>query len=171
MDYIYENNKIKIFEFVLKINKLIYVKIDHMYPTKWIRFALASIGGGSRIYYLFLNDEPAGYCMVTRGKGFRHSFANKDDIVVGPIFISPQFRGKGRSILLINTLMNYYKDKYSYSHAYAYIHESNVASNKLFQHFGFRVISKCFISKFLRRVYISEKDNLAIQLYIYKNEI
>ena len=50
--------------------------------------------GGYRVFYLELDGTIVGHIVMARG-GRRLKNEQKSDIILGPIFISPSFRGKG----------------------------------------------------------------------------
>ena len=65
------------------------------------RFWFEILMGGYRVYYLAVDGEFVGYCVVTPG-GRRLSVSTKKDIVLGPYFVSPKHRGKGYATECLN---------------------------------------------------------------------
>lgn len=90
-----------------------------------IRMLLEYIFGGYSVYYMFSDGEVAGHIVIANG-GRRLTVSTKEDVVLGPIFISPDMRGRGFGTLGIKTLLNDLELEYRY--AYEFIAESNIAS-------------------------------------------
>jgi len=166
---VFQKDNIKIEEYSPTILRPLYKKIDNMYFNKWIRFIITSLSGG-KIYYLSENNETVGYCMIVKGKNYRYLFAKKNDIIVGPIYLSQKCRGKKFSTLLLEQTLKAYNKKYSFDKAYAYIWRTNVASNKVFLRVGFQIMAQIEIGKYSRKVYISKKETMNYQLFELDNK-
>ena len=161
---IFEKDNIKIEEYTPTVFQPLYKKIDNMYFNKWIRFIIVSLSGG-KIYYLSEDSNVVGYCMIVKGKSYRYLFAKKNDIIVGPIYLSQKYRGKGYARLLLEQSLKYYNKKYGFGNAFAYIWRTNIASNKIFLRIGFKIIAQIEVKKYSRKVVISNKSKMDYQLF------
>lgn len=125
---------------------------------KRIRFLIEYIKGYS-VYYIKDGDNFAGYCTVSRG-GVRYSFAKYDDIVVGPYFVAPEYRGKKLSEIMVGTIINELETEYKY--VYEWIRNDNVPSIKCAEKLGLEKIKTVKLTRFLRRIVESETGNYII---------
>lgn len=90
-----------------------------------VRMFLEYLRGGYRVIYMRVNGEIAGHIVVANG-GRRLAVSQKNDIVLGTIYITPRMRGKGIGTIGINTVLH--KLDLQYRHAYEFIMEGNTAS-------------------------------------------
>ncbi len=105
---------------------------------------------GYEVYYIRKNNEWAGYCVISNGKNRRYSFSTSDDIIFGRYMICEPFRGQGLSKKMLKTILMGIDLKYK--HAYAFVHESNIPSNRALQKIGCKEIKRFFITGFFRRL-------------------
>lgn len=63
------------------------------------------IRGGYKVYYLVIDGHIVGYSVVTPG-GRRLKMSTKDDIVIGPYYIAPKYRGRGYATKMIQMTLN-----------------------------------------------------------------
>ncbi|MGM9650689.1 MAG: GNAT family N-acetyltransferase [Faecousia sp.] len=118
-----------------------------------------------KLFCLKYEDQNIGYCMVSTGKCGRYTYAGKNDITVGPIYIKSDFRGRGLSKVLLNAILEYYASVEKKEKAYAYIHRINKQSNALFSGRGFTVQRNLQITRIFRKVRITDKENTDYRLY------
>lgn len=113
---------------------------------------------------LYHRRTEIGYCVVSQGGNPRYPFANKHDIIVGPLFISPEYRGHRLSIRLISKIVDEFEQ--SYSNAYAFIQKGNDISVKAFKRCGFQYYADARYSLF--RILKENNNTGDFALYRYK---
>lgn len=160
-----EREDYKIFEFKPSVFKLTYAKIERMYFARWLRMLLFTITKKSAMYYLFYNETPIGYVMLTRGKTRHYEFLSAKDAVVGPLYILTEHRGKGLSYYLMETAMQTYKEDYGCEKIYGYCWKTNVQSNKMLLRLGYSVCGNVYQTKFTRSVKNTDESTM-YQLYV-----
>lgn len=160
---IYEAEQFLIYRYGASLNRLYLSDVDEMYFQKKVRFLLNYISKGE-LYYMKdrVADITVGYCMISRGKAFRYSFAKPEDITLGPIFIKPEYRGKRLSVLLLRNVIRQYLDG---GNAYAYIRRTNTPSIALFSGTGFQPICGAKTGRIAKRVYCSQNPDSEYQLF------
>lgn len=122
-----------------------------------VRYLLSSIKK-SKIYYLIVDEKFAGYMVLERG-GARHSFSSRNDLIVFPIYIKPEYRGFGYSRILLSYIPNN-------KTVYAVIAPNNIASLKTHIAAGFVFDNYVSYSRF--KVWrITEDKN---ERYLYKRK-
>ena len=106
-----------------------YPKKDHPpYETRVvhkIRMMLEFILGGYSVIYMVCEGVVLGHLVIARG-GRRLAVSTPEDVVVGPIFVSPELRGKGIGTAGIRVVLTELGLKYRY--AYEFIKCDNLAS-------------------------------------------
>ncbi len=103
---------------------------------------------GYSVYYLSKNGTWIGYCLVQSGKDMRYKFATDKDIIVGPYYISKEYRGRKLSIELLNYVLKH--SGLQYVNAFDYIAKDNIPSIKASLDGGFKYMSDAKISKYTR---------------------
>lgn len=123
------------------------------------RFWFEILMGGYRVYYLAVDGEFVGYCVVTPG-GRRLSVSTKKDIVLGPYFVMPQHRGKGYAKMVVKMTLEHCS--YEYECAFDWIHETNIPSIKTSEACGFvREGHRLNVVGFMRKLVLNDKgDNI-----------
>ena len=91
-------------------------------------------------------DEIAGYIKIGRRRAYVDDFEElislqDDEAFVCDTFISPEFRGKGLSRVLVALTMEWLR-KHGANYLFCHIPEWNEASLKLYQGLGFRSIDR-----------------------------
>ncbi len=130
-----------------------------------IRMILEYIRGGYNVFYMLYNNEVVGHLVVANG-GRRLAISNKDDIVIGPIFVSPDMRGKGIGTIGINTVLNNLGLNYKY--AYEFIIFNNVASIRTVEKNGYDFMCRAKETKILKNIIEDPKGNYYIYRYSKK---
>ena len=106
-----------------------YPKEDHpQYESHLlhkIRMMTEFFRGGYRVYYIVSGVKIVGHLVVANG-GRRLKLSKKEDVVIGPVFISPAMRGKGIGTIGIRIVLNELNLQYNY--AYEFIADNNIAS-------------------------------------------
>lgn len=164
LKYITAIEEYEFYEFTPTIFRLFLTNFEKLKLKRRIRYSIEFIRG-YKIYYMFYKEDIVGYCMVARGGGYRLKFTDYNDIIIGPYFITKEFRGKGNSIVLLNTILADLGLKYKY--AYDYIQKNNIPSIKASERVGFKFFSNAEISKFLRSIRLSDSQQGEFVVYRY----
>ena len=89
--------RLSLFNPIKRIHKLNF-KTRLRYILSWYRC--------SEIYFLIDNNNYfAGYMILEKGGG-RYKFSNKDDVIISPIYILLNYRGRNLSQLLMGCIPN-----------------------------------------------------------------
>ena len=116
-----------LYEYKPTISKPLVVNFEMLRTICRLRFLYECLKGGYKVYYLSNGDTLVGHCVVNPG-GRRLSISTKNDIVLGPYYISPEYRGCGYAKILVRMTLMYCT--YKYQSAYDWIHDDNIASIK-----------------------------------------
>ncbi|UJL45815.1 hypothetical protein KFZ58_15735 [Virgibacillus sp. NKC19-16] len=155
------------YEFIPSLTNLFYKDLEKLTLRKRIRFTL-ELFSSYKIFYMCEDNEIIGYCLVSRGGGFRFKFTSREDIIVGPYYIIGSSRGQGKSKVLVQDVLNGLN--LTYKNAYDYIRKDNIPSIKATENAGFKLLSNAKISKILRRVELCESNNGDFLVYKYVNK-
>lgn len=124
-----------------------------------IRMTREMIFAKYQVIYMRKNDKIVGHLVVSRG-GTRIAESTKDDIVIGPIWITPSQRGKGLGSKGINDVLH--NLGFSYKYAYEYIEDTNVASIRTVEKNGFSSLGKCKEYGILKTIKPCESGNIIL---------
>ena len=130
-----------------------------------IRMMLEYIRGGYRVFYMVYDDNIVGHIVVANG-GRRLKISTKSDIVVGPVFISPNMRGKGIGTTGILIVLNQLGLQYNY--AYEFIHDDNIASIRTVEKNGYTFVGRVKESGLLKNLIKSSDGNYVVYRYSKK---
>ena len=163
------DNGLTIYEFKPTLFNLQTVPIEPLSKARRFRLALEIIRGGYTDYYLVLDNIVVGNCIITPG-GRRLKCSNKDDGVIGPLFICPEYRGKGLSEILVRQVLICCSQKFS--SFYCWIYENNIPSRRSLEACGFKPVGRLDVVGKFRRLIISphgadiiyKRDNAICQL-------
>lgn len=142
------------------------IDFEKLRTVRRVRFWYELMKGGYKVYYLADGDTIVGHCVATPG-GRRLKVSTKDDIVLGPYFVDPQFRGKGYAKVLVSMTLKYCT--YNYNFAYDWIHVSNIASIKTSEACGFELEKQRLDVVGLTRKLVPN-DNGGYLIYKYKRQ-
>ena len=121
---------------------------------------------GYRVYILTdMNDVVKGSILFSQGGSFRYPFATRRDLIDGPSFTVPDFRGQGVAVRLGDAIMNEFEKDYDI--VYGTIKEDNIPSLKRVQKNGFVIEGKLRIDKLRRFQKSADGDHI---LVTYKNK-
>ena len=127
MILIASEGNVRLYEFKPNLFSLVAFRMERLTKVRKLRFLYEYLCGGYRIYYLQIDGIFVGYCLVTPG-GRRLKCSTKNDIVIGPYFILPEFRGKGYAKILLK--MTFASCTYRFNNIFCWIHETNIPSIK-----------------------------------------
>lgn len=154
-----------LYEYRPSFAKPLLFPLEKLRFIRRLRFLYELFHGGYRVYYLVKNDNVLGYCVVTPG-GRRLKESTNDDIVLGPYFICPQYRGLGYAKQLVGMTLRFCSYKYAY--AYDWIHCSNVASIKTSESIGMKMVGKLSVVGRFRKL-VPDKNGNYIVFRLDKN--
>lgn len=118
---------------------------------------------GYKVYILTdESDVVKGSILFSRGGSFRYPFATRKDLIDGPSYTVPDFRGQGVAVRIGDAVMNEFEKEYNI--VYGTIKEDNIPSLKRVQKNGFVVESKLRIDR-LRRFQRSETGDHVLVAY------
>lgn len=150
-------------------------KVFRLYPksgdmrkmtVKEILLHLSRFMQGYKIYIMSdENDVVKGSIVVTRGGSIRYPFATKADIIEGPDYTLPEFRGQGVAVRLGNAMMHEFEK--DYESIYATVREDNYPSLRHYQKCGFIIESRLKVD-LLRRFH--KRDTGDHFLVAYREE-
>lgn len=150
-----------IYEYTPSVLKPLAVPLEHLSLVRRIRFLLEYLRGGYKVYYLAIDGGVVGYCVITPG-GRRLKRTTGHDIVIGPYFICPEYRGKGYGKIIVEFSLKHCS--YTYDKAYDWIHESNIPSIKCMESCGFKHVGNLDVVGRLRKLMYN--SNGAYRVYM-----
>lgn len=130
-----------------------------------IRMFVQHITYGYSVVYMFSENQILGHIVVSRG-GRDFLKTTKDDIVLGPIWINPNFRGRGFGTIGIDFVLN--SKKIKYNRAFERISPTNVASIRTVEKNNFKFFGK--VSQNKNKVFFDSNGQLAAYVYYNKEE-
>lgn len=136
---------------------------------KEILLHLVRLVHGYKVYILTDdNDQVKGSILFSKGGSFRYPFASKNDLIDGPSYTVPEFRGQGVAVRIGDAVMNEFESDYNV--VYGTIRQDNTPSIKRVQKNGFVVISKLRVDCF-RRFHKDPNGNHILVAYYNKKQI
>ena len=137
MRKILEENGYVLWEYTPTLFKPLFGNIDPPSFVRRMRFLLEYLAKGSyKVYYLEVNGVKVGYNVFSPG-GRRLKCTTTKDLVSGPSYILPQFRGHGYIGILKKMVMTHCCAGYDY--IYGWIDKKNVSSIRASKKAGFDV--------------------------------
>lgn len=127
------NDNAILYEFNPTILSLLPIPMEKLTIIRRVRFIYEYLCGGYKVYYLQVDRKYIGYCVVTPG-GRRLKCTSKNDIVIGPYYIMPEFRGNGYAKTLIMMTLSFCT--YRFNHVYCWISKTNIPSIKTVESCG-----------------------------------
>jgi RimJ/RimL family protein N-acetyltransferase len=159
-----ESNDEKYYVFHPSVFKL-YPKSGDMREMniKEIALHLVRLIHGYKIYILTdKNDVVKGSILFSNGGSYRYPFATKNDLIDGPSYTVPEFRGQGVAVRIGDAAMNEFEK--NYGTVYGTIAETNIPSLKRVKKNGFEVVGKIKADR-MRRFHLAEDGNLVLVAY------
>ncbi len=143
----------KLYLFKPKIYRL-YPKSGDMRNMTWrqyCRFLLMLIHG-YRVYIITdICDVVKGSITFSTGGLFIYPFTSKNDLIEGPSYTIPEFRGQGVAVRISNIVLSKYES--NYHNVYAVISKSNNASIRRVLKNGFILSESISVDRFHRYVF------------------
>lgn len=155
-------NEYGLYEYTPKLLSPLIVPFENLSLIRRIRFFLEYLRGGYRVYYLSVGEIIVGYNVVTPG-GRRLKISTHKDIVIGPLYIAPDFRRKGYSTVLMKLTLEYCA--YSYENAYDWIEKNNVPSIRTSLSCGFKECAHLNVIGICRKLVLAEDGNDIVFCY------
>lgn len=158
-----EEGNYSLYEYLPKICKPLAINFEKMRLVRLFRYWYELLKGGYKVYYLAVSDTIVGYCVVAPG-GRRLSVSRKNDIVLGPYFIAPEFRGRGYAKVIVR--MTLQSCTYNYEFAFDWIHQDNYASIKTSEACGFvQEGHRLNVVGMMRKLVLNDNGNNIIYKY------
>lgn len=157
------NNQYSLYEYRPTFAHPLAIDFEPLRTVRRFRFWYELLKGGYRVYYLADGDTFVGHCVATPG-GRRLPVSTMDDIVLGPYFVDPQFRGKGYAKVVVSMTLKYCS--YDYKCAFDWIHETNIRSIKTSEACGFvKEGHKLNVVGLMRKLVLNDKGDNIIYKY------
>jgi len=166
MKKVYEKNGFSYYEYKPTIFKPFYIEMETYSFRERIRFLL-SYFVGYKVYYMMEGTKYIGYCVIEKSGNRRYKFIEKNDIIVGPIFIKEEFRGRNLAGILNHVVLDDLGLKYNY--AWNYVDKLNSKSIKAAPKAGFECVSDAVITGIGRKLVLVEEDTGDFRVMRYKN--
>jgi len=137
---LYQKGDRALYEYRPTISKLLYFDFQKMRFSRRVRLMLEWLNPKHYlVYYLSINGELVGHCIVAPG-GRRLKCSTNNDIVIGPYYVEPTHRGKGYSKEIIALTLKYCSCPYE--NTYDYIAKTNTPSIRASESCGFTSCGK-----------------------------
>lgn len=135
---------------------------------KEILLHLIRLVHGYKVYILTdENDVVKGSILFSGGGSFRYPFATKNDLIDGPSYTVPDFRGQGVAVRIGDAVMNEFETDYNV--VYGTIRDDNIPSLKRVKKNGFIVVGKLRVDS-LRRFHKDPNGNHVLVAYYNKRK-
>lgn len=154
-------NKITFITKKLRFIKMFDYKIQKFNIHQYFRYLYDKLRR-AKVVYMFVDKIAVGFCLLARG-GSRYKFASNKDLIISPIFIKEDFRGKGYGTILLEEVVNKYN-----KNLYAVIDPSNISSLKIHKQKGFIHVNNLSTKGVITKFYINENGYL--QLFLKKKK-
>lgn len=146
---------------------LLYCHFEKMTFPRRIRLLMEYFAKGKyKVFYLAVNGRLVGHCVVAYGNR-RLKCSSEEDIVLGPYFVDPEYRGSGYAKDIVRMTLNHGGLEYRY--AYDYINKTNVPSIKTTLFCGFEKCGELDIEGPLHKLVIKQDGEYNIYRYVPDN--
>lgn len=136
---------------------------------KEILLHLLRLVHGYKVYILTDDkDTVKGSILFSKGGSFRYPFATKNDLIDGPSFTVPDYRGQGVAVRIGDAVMNEFETDYNV--VYGTIKQDNVPSLKRVKKNGFVEESKLRIDRLRRFQKDPQGDHVLVAYYNKKKQ-
>lgn len=127
-----------------------------------IRMMLEYLRGGYSVFYIACQGVILGHLVVARG-GRRLAVSTPEDIVIGPVFVSPSQRGNGLGTTGIRVVLEELGLKYRY--AYEFIKHDNIASIRTVEKNGYVFVERARERGLMKNMITSPNGDYVIYRY------
>lgn len=162
-----ESNNERYYLFTPRLMRLFPVSGDMRNMTlKEIILHLVRLIHGYKVYILADDhDIVKGSILFSKGGSSRYPFATKNDLIDGPSYTVPDFRGQGVAVRIGDAAMNEFEKDYDV--VYGTIRRDNAPSLKRVKKNGFIVVSNLRVDV-LRRFHKDPDGNHVLVAYYNK---
>lgn len=165
MILVYKDSVYELYEYSPTICNLFGIDMEKHSLLTRIRFFLEILlWGGYKVYYLKEENAFVASCIVSYGRNRRYFFAEPEDIIVGPYYVAPNYRGRGLSVYILKLVLN--NTSISYKVAWDYIFNSNIPSIKASERVGFKKEMVISISEITHKMKINDKGKYSVYKFI-----
>lgn len=127
-----------------------------------IRMMMEYLRGGYEVIYMVVDGKVVGHLVIANG-GRRLAISEKEDIVLGPIFVSPDWRGKGIGTIGIRTVLRDLDIPYRY--AYEFIKDGNIASIRTVEKNGYQFVCRAEEKGLLKNLITCPEGSFIVYRY------
>lgn len=154
---------VQLYEFEPSLFSPMALPMEQLSMIRRGRLLLEYLCGGYKVYYLKINDDFVGYCVVSPG-GRRLRCSKKNDIVIGPYYILPEWRGKGYAKILVKMTLKFCT--YDFNEVYCWIHHMNIPSIRTVEACGMKPngLHLNVVGKF-RKLVLDKNGNYIVYKY------
>ncbi|MBR4731757.1 MAG: GNAT family N-acetyltransferase [Lachnospiraceae bacterium] len=144
--------------------KLFIVCFQDMTISKRIRFILSSITGD--VIYYMMNEKNVylGYCLLER-KNWRYPFLKKNDYIISPYVINPEYRGMGLGTQLLRNVGNAFTN-FATGRLYAMVKIDNTPSIRAFEKVNATQMGYANIDGVFRKYKKCSRDSAEFLIYM-----
>ena len=129
-----------------------------------VRMMLEYLRGGYQVVYMIRDHNILGHIVVAPG-GRRLKISTPEDIVIGPIWVSPTLRGQGIGTIGIRTVLK--KLGLQYRYAYEFIAADNTASIRTVEKNGYVLACRVKESGILRNLVESPEGDFLVYRFLH----
>lgn len=122
---------------------------------------------GYKVYVASTKDDIVkGSITLSRGGSFRFPFSTKNDLIDGPTYTVPEYRGQGVMVRLVDQCLNVFEKEYE--KVYGTIEKENVASIKRCLKNGYDEIGFTTYHSLFHRCVINKNGEMVLVCYTRK---
>ena len=165
LELLLEEDGFRFYLFLPKLTQLFPKSGDmrKMTVLQKLRFLLMK-KHGYRVYILSdSTDEVLASIVFSSGAQYRFPFANKEDLIYGPSYTMPEYRGKGYAVMLGNKVLSTFEK--NFKRVFATVREENLASLRCLAKSGFETVYRLKANKLTRVLYEDIKGDHILLKY------
>lgn len=137
-----EKNGYALYSFKSTLNCLLPKCLKGSFSIVERCFLLLRVIRGYQIYYYKDQEQVAAYCFLKRNYLRKYAFLKKNEVLINPYYVAPEYRGNGLGGDLLSAALSEIKD--GKTAVWGIVLEDNLPSIKTLQKLGF---SDCGCSK------------------------
>ena len=127
-----------VYVFTPSVFRLVPPRIRHSFSVIDRAKLLLRVLNGYYVYYETDADKMMGYCFLKRNYLRKYAFLQKQDVLINPYFVSPEYRGNGLGGKLIKAAIS--DSETSWKTVYAVVKEENMPSIRTLEKLGFQKV-------------------------------